>query len=153
MIEMLISGSIIICLLVLSWIDLRTMTLPDPLTYSLIAIGFLSNHYSWIQWTSSSDSLLGALAGFFLVYGTNLLYKVVRKQDGIGLGDAKLLAGLGACLGFESLILILFIASITGLVGGWLWLKINHLKNSHPFPFGPYIAFSGIILIIAKILH
>jgi len=70
---------------------------------------------------------------------------LLKKHDGVGMGDAKLLAALGAWLGAGALPEILLIASLTGLVGGLIWLKWHRSKISHAFPFGPFLAFAGII--------
>jgi leader peptidase (prepilin peptidase)/N-methyltransferase len=61
------------------------------------------------------------------------------------MGDAKLLAALGAWLGWSALPSILFLASVLGIVGGILWLKLNKKKHGSPFPFGPFLIFAGII--------
>jgi len=75
----------------------------------------------------------------------NFIYRTLKKQSGIGMGDAKLLAALGAWLGADALPEILLIASLSGLVGGLLWLKWQKSQINHPFPFGPFLAFAGII--------
>ena len=64
------------------------------------------------------------------------------------MGDAKLLGALGACLGWQSLTYILLLSAITGLVGGYIWLKVKNKFLSEAFPFGPYIALSGIIMVL-----
>ena len=66
-------------------------------------------------------------------------------QDGIGMGDAKLLAVLGAWLGWGALPSILFIASTSGIVGGLVWLRLNKQNHQGAFPFGPFLIFAGII--------
>ena len=69
------------------------------------------------------------------------------------MGDAKLLAALGAFLGWESLPFILLIASCTGLIGGAIWLKVHRQDSSHVFPIGPFIALGGIITVLWQILQ
>ncbi|NBX99977.1 MAG: prepilin peptidase, partial [Burkholderiaceae bacterium] len=76
------------------------------------------------------------------------LYRLLKKQDGIGLGDAKLLAALGAWMGWQVLPEILLLAALLGLVGGWVWLRWQRLATNQAFPFGPFIAFAGIIALL-----
>ena len=148
MIEIFSAAIIIGVLLILSWIDFKTFLLPDYLTYGLIAFGLLANIFFGLGWASIESSLLGALFGLVSLYTLNQLYLKIRGHHGIGMGDAKLLAGLGACLGLQSLPRILLIASISGLIGGYVWLRTHHQDHKHAFPFGPFIAFSGIIVLL-----
>lgn len=139
---------LIATLLVLAWIDLRTFLLPDPITIPLIILGVVANALGWIHWASMFDSVLGAFLGGGFLYGLNAIYRRIKGVNGIGMGDAKLLAALGAFFGWEVLPYLLLIASLTGLLGGYLWLKVHHQDHSSAFPFGPYIALSGIITVI-----
>lgn len=151
MIEIFSAAIIIGVLLILSWIDFKTFLLPDYLTYGLIAYGLLANIFLGLAWASIESSILGALFGFVSLYVLNQLYLKIRGHHGIGMGDAKLLAGLGACLGIQSLPYILLIASASGLIGGYVWLKIHGQDQSQVFPFGPFIAFGGIIVLLWQI--
>ena len=151
MIEIFSAIVIIGALLILSWIDLKTFILPDYLTYGLIAYGLVANIFLGLGWASPQSSILGALLGFLGLYILNQAYLKIRGHHGIGMGDAKLLAGLGACLGIQSLPYILLIASASGLIGGYAWLKIHQQDHSHAFPFGPFIAFGGIIVLLWQI--
>ena len=151
MIEIFSAAIIIGVLLILSWIDFKTFLLPDYLTYGLIAYGLLANIFLGLAWASIESSILGALFGFVSLYVLNQLYLKIRGHHGIGIGDAKLLAGLGACLGIQSLPYILLIASASGLIGGYAWLRIHGQDQSQVFPFGPFIAFGGIIVLLWQI--
>ncbi len=151
MIEIFSAIVIIGILLILSWIDFKTFILPDYLTYGLIAYGLVANIFLGLAWASTESSILGAAFGFVSLYVLNQLYLKIRGQHGIGMGDAKLLAGLGACLGIQSLPYILLIASSSGLIGGYAWLKLHQQDHSHAFPFGPFIAFGGIIVLLWQI--
>ena len=135
------------------WIDLRTFFLPNLLTYSLIGIGVLINSGLITSFTSLSDSLLGAIWGFAILWLVNKTYQVFRGRDGIGLGDAKLLAGVGALLGYQAVIPCLLIASTTGLLGGLFWLKWKNLDPSHPFPFGPFLGLGGVVLLSLRMFN
>jgi leader peptidase (prepilin peptidase)/N-methyltransferase len=151
LIEIFSAIVIIGALLILSWIDLKTFILPDYLTYGLTAYGLIANIFLGLTWASTESSILGAVFGFVSLYVLNQLYLKIRGQHGIGMGDAKLLAGLGACLGIQSLPYILLIASASGLIGGYAWLKLHQQDHSHAFPFGPFIAFGGIIVLLWQI--
>lgn len=151
--EYLLTSVLIIVLLVLAWIDFKTFLLPDFLTIPLMFLGLISIGLGWLNWTHFTSSILGVLAGWGSLYLLNILYRYFKGIDGIGMGDAKLLAALGAFLGWESLPFILLIASCTGLIGGAIWLKVHRQDSSHVFPFGPFIALGGIITVLWQILQ
>jgi leader peptidase (prepilin peptidase)/N-methyltransferase len=141
----LIRSLLILALIYLAYIDIRTFQLPDVLTLPLIALGVLCNGvFAW-GFVNLQQSILGAILGYSCLWALNQLYRYFKKQDGIGMGDAKLLAALGAWLGWASLPSILLISSIVGLIGGLLWLKINQQKIRSAFPFGPFLSFAGIM--------
>ena len=129
----------------LAYIDLRTFRLPDLITLPLVFVGLCFNRFSNLQFVGSQESILGALLGYLLLWLLNRLYRYIQKQDGIGMGDAKLLAALGAWLGWSALPGILLIASASGIMGGMLWLRLNKKNHGSPFPFGPFLIFAGII--------
>jgi leader peptidase (prepilin peptidase)/N-methyltransferase len=129
----------------LAYIDLRTFRLPDVITFPLILSGLLVSGFS-NQWlVSFQDSAIGAILGYTSLWLLNLLYRLTKKQDGIGMGDAKLLAALGAWLGWYALPGVLLIASLSGLLGGFIWLQWNKQNHRSAFPFGPFLAIAGII--------
>jgi leader peptidase (prepilin peptidase)/N-methyltransferase len=136
---------LIFVLAYLAYIDLRTFRLPDLITLPLIFIGLCFNSFSNLQIVSAQESILGALLGYLFLWLMNRVYRHIRQQDGIGMGDAKLLAGLGAWLGWHALPGILLTASAFGIIGGMLWLRLNKQKHGSPFPFGPFLIFAGII--------
>lgn len=151
--EYLLASILIIVLLILAWIDFKTFLLPDFLTIPLMFLGLISIGFGWLNWTTFTSSILGALTGWGSLYLLNLLYRYVKGIDGVGMGDAKLLAAIGAFLGWESLPYILLISSCTGLIGGSIWLKVHHQDKTHIFPFGPFIALGGIITVLWQILQ
>jgi leader peptidase (prepilin peptidase)/N-methyltransferase len=153
-ITLLITSALIVCLAYLSYIDLRSLRLPDSITLPLIATGIGFNALSELRFTSLQSALLGASLGYLFIWSLNAAYRFFKGQHGIGMGDAKLLAGLGAWLGWHALPSILLLASISGLVGGIAWLKLNKQGRQHAFPFGPFLAFAGIIeLLWPQILY
>ncbi|MBU3641214.1 A24 family peptidase [Polynucleobacter sp. Fuers-14] len=132
-------------LVYLAYYDLRTFRLPDVITLPLILLGLLFNSLSNQRFISFQDAIIGAILGYSCLWLLNLLYRTVKKQDGIGMGDAKLLAALGAWLGWFALPSILLMASLTGLIGGIIWLQWNKQSHRSAFPFGPFLAIAGII--------
>jgi len=136
---------LILVLLYLAYFDLRTFRLPDIITLPLIFTGLLFNSLSNQGFASFQDSIIGATLGYTGLWLLNALYRALKKQNGIGMGDAKLLAALGAWLGWQPLPGILFTASLTGLIGGIVWLVWNKQNHRAAFPFGPFLAIAGII--------
>ncbi len=151
--ELLFGILLITVLLILAWIDLRTFLLPDHITIPLIFVGCTANALGWIHWANIFDSVLGIVLGGGFLYGLNAIYRRIKGINGIGMGDAKLLAALGAFFGWEALPYILLMASLTGLLGGYIWLKVHHQDHSSAFPFGPYIALGGIITVLWFLQH
>ena len=130
---------LILALAYLAYIDLRTFRLPDAITIPLILAGLCFNSFSSLRFISPQESIFGGLVGFLLLWLLNRLYRYIKKQDGIGMGDAKLLSALGAWLGWATLPSILFLASISGIIGGMIWLRLNKQNHDSPFPFGPFL--------------
>jgi len=141
----LIRVLLIVILLYLSYVDLRSFRLPDSITLPLIIAGIVFNFLSPSHYVDVTDSIIGSLIGYGSLWLLNYLYHLIKQQDGIGMGDAKLLAALGAWLGWSALPSILLIASISGLIGGIIYLKWRQHSSQHAFPFGPFLAFAGII--------
>ena len=136
---------LILVLLYLAYFDLRTFRLPNIITLPLIFTGPLFNGLTKQSFTSFQDSIIGATLGYTGLWLLNSLYRALKKQNGIGMGDAKLLAALGAWLGWQPLPGILLMASLTGLIGGVIWLLWNKQNHRAAFPFGPFLAIAGII--------
>jgi leader peptidase (prepilin peptidase)/N-methyltransferase len=140
-----IRAALILVLLYLSYIDLRSFRLPNVITLPLILIGLCFNGFSPLRFVNVEDALWGALLGYVVLWSLNVLYRLIKKQDGIGMGDAKLLAALGAWLGWTALPSLLLIASFTGIIGGLIYLQWKQQNTRNAFPFGPFLAFAGII--------
>ncbi len=141
----IIQSLLILALLYLAHIDWRTLRLPNAITFPLIILGIAFNAFSDLRFTSPSSACIGVFLGYGLLWALNNGYHLLKNQDGIGMGDAKLLAALGAWLGWGALPSILLIASVTGLLGGIIWLKLRRHHLREAFPFGPFLAIAGII--------
>lgn len=139
---------LIMVLVYLAWVDWRTFTLPNRITYPLIILGLITNTFTPYAFCESYQAFLGALIGYLILYITNQIYRYFRGQNGIGMGDAKLLASMGAWLGLEPLPLILCLAAVLGILGGILWLRYKKLPSTSAFPFGPYLVITGIMEIL-----
>lgn len=130
-------------LIALTFIDFDTQYLPDQLTFPLIWIGLLSNYFG-NGMASLQQAVLGAICGYLSLWLLNKIHKLLRGFDGMGMGDAKLLAALGAWLGATTLPLIVFLAAFIGSVVG-LVLRLGFNKQ---IAFGPSLAIAGWVTFI-----
>lgn len=133
----------------LFFIDLETYLLPDKLTQPLLWLGLLASTFG-ITPVSPLDAIWGACLGFMLPWSVNQLYKLVRKHDGFGGGDFKLLAALGTWTGWLQIVPILCVASILGLltIVVLTLFKRQQLTMNKAFPFGPFLIASGVGVIL-----
>jgi leader peptidase (prepilin peptidase)/N-methyltransferase len=136
---------LILALAYLAYVDLRTFRLPDAITLPMIVGGIGFNYLSHFAFTNAQNAIAGAVIGYLFFWAINFFYRQIKQQDVIGMGDAKLLAALGAWLGGFALPEILLIASIAGLLGGTIWLILQKQSLRSAFPFGPFLAIAGII--------
>ena len=134
---------ILICL---TFIDLDYHLLPDHLTLFLLWVGLLLSIYS--LFANSHDAIIGAAIGYLIFAITQGLFKLVTGKIGMGQGDFKFLAGLGAYLGWQQLPVIILSASIIGLIFGVIHMIIKRQYKSVPLPFVPYLAVAGWISLI-----
>ncbi len=138
-------AALLSCYLVaLSGIDLRTRLLPDQLTLPLMwlgLIGSLDNLYM-----PAKPAMLGAIAGYMSLWLVWWLFKQITGKEGMGRGDFKLLAALGAWVGLNGVLPIILISSLVGAVIGSIWLAIKGRDRATPIPFGPYLAIAGWIV-------
>lgn len=126
-----------------AFIDLDTTLLPDDLTLPLIGLGLVAAWQRWIP-VSLADAALGAFFGYFSLWFVAWAYKLVRGVQGMAEGDFKLLAGLGALLGWQALPAIILLSSAVGAaVGIFMIVARGHGRNV-PIPFGPYLAGGGV---------
>ena len=133
--------------LMIFFIDLKHFFIPEFLNYGIIIIAFLKNFLPDMNLPLIQDiypSVLGGAIGFGSIWLINFFYKVIRKKEGIGLGDAKLMAGMGLLFGWNSIPIILLVAAIIGLFIALILLIIKK-KKIYKIPFAPYIIISGLI--------
>jgi leader peptidase (prepilin peptidase)/N-methyltransferase len=133
-------------LIALTFIDFDTQLLPDDLTYPLVWLGLLINLNG--GFTPLRSALIGAVAGYMALWTINALYQLVKKQPGMGNGDFKLLAALGALLGWTMLPTIILLSSVVGAVVGITMILFFKHKREVPIPFGPYLAGAGFIAML-----
>ena len=129
------------CLVALAGIDLRTTLLPDALTQPLLWVGLLASLVT--VFVDPVQALLGAAFGYMALWSVYWLFKLVTGKEGMGAGDFKLLAALGAWCGVTSLLGILLMSSLVGAVVGGAWLLARGKDRSTQIPFGPYLAVAG----------
>ncbi|WMW80151.1 A24 family peptidase [Undibacterium cyanobacteriorum] len=130
-------------LVALTGIDFDTQLLPDQLTLPLVWLGLLVN--TRYAFTSLEQAVLGAVFGYMSLWTVNAAYRLWRGHDGMGYGDFKLLAALGAWLGAMNLPFIILAASVVGSVFGIIMLIGKRLGWTIPFAFGPFLAGAGMI--------
>ncbi|KQN58117.1 A24 family peptidase [Erwinia sp. Leaf53] len=137
-------------LLALSLIDRDHQMLPDALTLPLLWLGIVCQLAGWLPDITLEQSVTGAMAGYLSLWLLATSYRLLRGKEALGMGDAKLLAALGAWLGWQPLPLLLLLASASGIV----WLACSHLLSRRsfnaPLPFGPCLAAAGGLLFIAE---
>lgn len=140
-------------LISLTFIDLDYHLLPDQLTLLLLWLGLLASIYS--LFTNCHDAIIGAIAGYIVFALTQWLFKLATGKIGMGQGDYKFLAALGAYLGWQQLPIIVLLASFIGMIFGLTHMVIKRQYKSMPLPFGPYLAVAGWISLIwgGDILH
>jgi leader peptidase (prepilin peptidase)/N-methyltransferase len=130
-------------LIALAFIDLDTTLLPDRLTLPLLWLGLLFNLNG--HFTSLSDAVIGAIAGYGILWSVYWLFKLVTGKDGMGYGDFKLLAAIGAWLGWQLLPVTLLLSSVVGATIGIAMIVLVKHDRRVPIPFGPYLAGGGLV--------
>lgn len=130
-------------LLALTVIDFDTQLLPDDVTLPLLWVGLLLNLFT--VFTDLHGAVLGAVVGYLALWSVYWLFKFVTGKEGMGYGDFKLLAALGAWLGWQMLPLIIILSSLVGTVVGVALIILARHGRDVPIPFGPYLAGGGLI--------
>lgn len=137
-------------LVAISMIDVDHQIIPDSLSLPLLWIGlflalFHPLHGSQILFIAPKDAIVGALAGYLTLWSIYHLFRMVTGKEGMGYGDFKLLAALGAWLGYQMLPLIIMLSAVVGAVIGIAMILIKRRDRNIPIPFGPYLAAAGWI--------
>lgn len=130
-------------LVALAFIDLDTSYLPDDLTLPLLWMGLLLNIFG--TFTSIQSAVIGAIAGYLALWSVYWLFKLATGKEGMGYGDFKLLAAIGAWLGWEVLPATILLSSVVGAVIGIAMIVLVRHDHRIPIPFGPYLAGAGAI--------
>jgi leader peptidase (prepilin peptidase)/N-methyltransferase len=133
-------------LLAMSLIDVDHQLLPDSLVLPLLWLGLIANSFG--LFTSLENAMWGAVAGYLSLWSVYWLFKLVTGKEGMGYGDFKLLAMLGAWGGWQVLPLTILLSSLVGAVLGLIMLRLRNAETSTPIPFGPYLAIAGWIALL-----
>ena len=128
-------------LIAASGIDARTQLLPDQLTLPLLWLGLLLSLFP--VFVAPADAILGAAIGWLSLWSVYWLFKLLTGKEGMGYGDFKLLAALGAWMGATALLPTILLSSLIGAIVGSVVLAIKGKDKSTPIPFGPFIAAAG----------
>ncbi len=131
------------CLISLTMIDIDHKLLPDNITLPLLWLGLLAN--SGGLFVDLHSALYGAAAGYLSLWSVYWLFKTLTGKEGMGFGDFKLLAALGAWMGWQMLPLVIILSSLVGAVIGIAGILIQGRDKNVPIPFGPYLAIAGWI--------
>ena len=135
-------------LIMIFFIDLENFIIPDVLNFSIMFLALLKNflpnlNTSFIQ--EINQSIIGGIVGYLSIWIIIFLYKTIKKIDGMGLGDAKLIAGIGLLFGWQSIPFVLFISSVLGLIFVVPSLLSKKKNMRSEIPFGPFIIAAGIV--------
>jgi leader peptidase (prepilin peptidase)/N-methyltransferase len=133
-------------LISLTLIDLKKQLLPDSITMPLLWFGIFISLFN--VFTDLKSSVIGAIAGYLILWLVFHLFKLITKKDGMGYGDFKLLSALGAWVGFSYLPQIILISSVVGSIIGISMIILGKTKQQQPIPFGPYLAVAGWIALL-----
>ncbi|HEY9100765.1 A24 family peptidase [Chitinimonas sp.] len=133
-------------MMALFWIDADTYLLPDSLTLPLLWLGLLFNLGN--TYVPLPQAVVGAVAGYLSLWSVYWLFKLATGKEGMGYGDFKLLAAIGAWLGWQALPIVILLSSIVGAVIGIGMVVMAKRGWSKPLPFGPYLAIAGLVALI-----
>ena len=130
-------------LIALTFIDLDTQLLPDSITLPLVWVGLVINLLG--GFTDLESSVTGAVAGYLVLWTVFWGFKLVTGKEGMGYGDFKLLAAIGAFLGWQVLPVVILLSSLVGAMVGIAMIALRSHRREVPIPFGPYLAAAGLI--------
>lgn len=133
-------------LLALTMIDYDTQLLPDSITLPLLWAGLILNSFDLV--VSLDQALWGAVIGYLSLWSVYWVFKLLTGKEGMGYGDFKLLAALGAWLGWMKLPLIILLSSLVGTIAARWLIFTKRQDRSNPIPFGPYLAIAGFVALV-----
>lgn len=133
-------------LIALAVIDFDHQLLPDDITLPLLWLGLLVNSFGTL--VPLHDAVWGAALGYLLLWGVYWAFKLLTGKEGMGFGDFKLLAALGAWLGWQALPVVIILSSLVGAVVGIVLIVVLGRDRNVPIPFGPYLAAAGWITLL-----
>jgi leader peptidase (prepilin peptidase) / N-methyltransferase len=134
-------------LIALTFIDADTTLLPDDLTLPLLWLGLVANLFG--VFAPLADAVIGAIAGYLALWSIYWLFKLATGKEGMGYGDFKLLAALGAWMGWKALLPIVLLSSLVGAAVGIVLILLARRGREIPIPFGPYLATAGFIVLLS----
>jgi leader peptidase (prepilin peptidase)/N-methyltransferase len=132
-------------MIALAFIDLDTFFLPDTLTLPLVWTGLLVHVAGLFPTVGLATAVIGAVAGYLCLWLVFWLFKLATGKEGMGYGDFKLLAAIGAWLGWKALPLVILLSSVVGAVVGIALIVLRRQGRDMPIPFGPYLVVAGLI--------
>jgi len=134
------------------FIDLKHFIIPNVLTFSMMALGFVKSFDPNLNpiFPNYINSLIGGIFGYGIIWSIIFFYKQIRKKEGMGLGDAKLLAVIGFWFGWIAIPFVIFLSSAIALISVIPDLLKKTKKMSTPIPFGPYIILGTLIYLVFK---
>jgi len=135
-------------LLALTFIDYDTQLLPDQLTLPLLWLGIVTNVFG--GFTDLASAVIGAVAGYLFLWSTYWGFKLLTGKEGMGYGDFKLLAAIGAWLGWQVLPATALIAAAVGLLYAIATFLTGKRKSAQPIPFGPFLAIAGWVCLVQR---
>jgi leader peptidase (prepilin peptidase) / N-methyltransferase len=133
-------------LITLTFIDADTTLLPDDITLPLLWLGLIANVAG--VFTTLPAAVIGAVAGYLALWSVYWAFKLITGKEGMGYGDFKLLAALGAWLGWQMLPLVILLSALVGTVVGVAGIVLHGREKGAKLPFGPYLAAAGLIAMI-----
>ena len=144
--------TLILSFIIIFFIDLKHFVIPDVLTFPMMALGFLKSFDPNLNpiFPNYINSLIGGLFGYGIIWLLIFFYKIIRNKEGMGLGDAKLLAVIGFWFGWISIPFVVFLSSAIALIFVTPDLLKKQKKLTSQIPFGPYIIIASIIFIVFK---
>jgi leader peptidase (prepilin peptidase)/N-methyltransferase len=142
-----LAALMLLALVALAGIDFHTQLLPDAITLPMLWLGLLAN--TWNSFAALDEAVLGAVAGYMILWLVYQAFKLLTGKEGMGYGDFKLLAMLGAWFGWQSLPAIILLSSMAGACIGVAMVLTRGHDRQIPIPFGPYLAIAGCVYLFA----